>query len=247
MYFRKLALLFALATATANPIEPWEGPYTSEKPSTMPTPTPPPPTPGHQCNNIVNVAETIDDFNYAGLVVVADSSTDPDGSIVGHLSITTSSGTVASIELLQSSLAISAGDTTLVLDPTVPSVEINGEPVTISVLIGLLEAVQDGILTGILKDIAEAFEGMITWIDAQVIDDDDPEAEVNWDDASVSNFGECSYWTHAVRLAKVVKKCGKAGSGWALCVQLVNPYLCLASLGLSVGCAQKVQKYAECF
>ncbi len=203
MYFRKLALLLAVATATAADAREHSAKRLKGEAATVTTAAADARKLKHRAkspkgdddlvmddddgpstcsgaNTILSVSETIDGFSYTGLVVQADNDADVEAdAIVGHLSMTSTSGAVASIEFLESSVVVSSGDTKLVLDPTVPDIKLNDESISFFAFSGILESAQKGFVDGSLNDVAEGYLAMITWINAHGTDIPD---EVSTDD-----------------------------------------------------------------
>lgn len=259
MYFRKLALLLALATvatadarmqkaksltgdADARALKHRAKSLKGDDDLVMDDDDGPSTCSG--ANAILSVSETIGEFSYTGLVVQADNDADVEAdAIVGHLSMTATSGAVASIELLESSVVVSSGDTNLVLDPTVPDIKINGESVSFFAFNGILESAQKGFVEGSLKDVAEGYLGMITWINAHSTDIPD---EVSTDDDGVGILS-CGFWTKLRRLAVIVTSCVGAGAAWVTCYAKPSSVLpCLIAIGATDTCVTAVEHYVAC-
>lgn len=256
MYFRKLALLLALATATATTADAREHSARRLKgeaatvtaaadarklKNRAKSPKGDDDYDGPTCagaNNILGISEIIGEFSYSGLVVESDNDDDPESdAIVGHLSMTASSGAIASIELLESSVVVSSGDLKLVLDPTVPDIKLNGESISFSAVNAILEFAQQGFVDGSLKDVAEGYLGMINWINAHSTD------IPNEDEVSILS---CNFWTNIKRFGLVTSTCVGSAAGWVACVGLPEPLSCVAAGGASIACVEAFESYLEC-
>lgn len=233
MYFRNLALLAfaALTTATALTTETTvdlrglkRDKNNNKKKCT-------------KANGILNVDEGIGAFQYTGVAVYEDNDTDPEADDVkGYLSVTAGSGAAVGVQFLPSSIVISAGDITLRLDPSIPLIEINDEPLDLFAFLGLLEGAKNGLVTGSMKDILDGFEAMILWILKH--EDDIPENFVG--------VSSCSIWTHTRRLATLTATCVGAGAGWAICVGVPEPLSCIGAIGASAACIDAFESYLQC-
>ena len=233
MYFRNLALLAfaalttvtALTTETTVDLRGLKRDKNNNKKCT-------------KANGILNVDEGIGAFQYTGVAVYEDNDTDPEADDVkGYLSVTAGSGAAVGVQFLPSSIVINAGDITLRLDPSIPLIEINDQPLNFISFLGMLEGAKSGLLTGDMKDIIEGYEAMILWVSKHK--DDIPE---NF----VGIARRCSIWTHTRRLAAVTASCVGAGAGWALCVGLPEPLTCIGAIGASVACVDAFENYLEC-
>ena len=235
MYFRNLALLAfaALTTATALTTETTvdlrglkRDKNNNKKKCT-------------KANGILNVDEGIGAFQYTGVAVYEDNDTDPEADDVkGYLSVTAGSGAAVGVQFLPSSIVINAGDITLRLDPSIPSIEINDQPLDFTAFLGMLEGAKSGFVTGDMKDILDGYEAMILWVNEHK--DDIPE---NF----VGIARRCSSWTHMRRLATVTANCVGAGVGWKACVAAAKTVVpCLVAIGASVACIDAVEEYVEC-
>ena len=142
------------------------------------------------------------------------------------------------VQFLPSSIVINAGDITLRLDPSIPLIEINDQPLDFIAFLGMLEGAKSGLVTGDMKDIIEGYEAMILWVNRHK--DDIPE---NF----VGIARRCSAWTHTRRLAAVTAACVGAGASWGVCVGVPEIASCLVAIGASVACIEAVEEYAKCF